>query len=274
MKNVLAFGALAISSFFVLGCEEIPPKIIPCQTERVVLVEEFTGIDCVNCPQGSEKIELLSSQNPGKIIAISIHAGFFAVNHQGFDLKCPDGIALESSYLGPVSGYPAATINRKVYSGESSLITGILGWAGYIGTEKCNRPIAELAMTTTYDSQDSIATVTVNMTPSIYFVDALAENLAMTVLITESNIIGYQKTPDGGVNNYSHKHVLRDVITTEYTGDILIGKGNKLSPQQKVITNYKIPAGWNPDNCHVVAFIHYKGDKNKEVLQAIEKELK
>jgi len=43
-----------------------------------------------------------------------------------------------------------------------------------------------------------------------------------------------------------------------------------LTAEQKVIVDYPIPPSWNPENCHAIAFIHYKGDSNQEVIQAIE----
>jgi thiol-disulfide isomerase/thioredoxin len=270
MNKIARLLTLAIGGFMTLGCEEIPPQITPCQTSRVVLVEEFTGIDCVNCPAGAEKLEILSSQNPGKIIVVGIHAGYFATDHNGFDLRCPDGESLESLYLGPVSGYPAASINRRVFEGESDVVADLTEWAGYIGAEFCKRPIAELSLTNTYDPLTRMATVAVDITPSTFFTGVVDEDLAVSVMITESNIVGYQKTPAGSNTSYVHKHVLRDVLTDSYTGDVLITKGNVLTAQQKVIADYPIPAGWNPDNCHAVAFIHYKADDNKEIIQAVE----
>jgi thiol-disulfide isomerase/thioredoxin len=276
MKKLTA-SILALGSFLSIACEEIPPTITPCQTNRVVLVEEFTGVSCVNCPMGTEKLAQLSDQNPGKIISVGIHAGYFAtpsVSNHYTELRCEDGRALESQYLGPVSSYPSACVNRKMFTGEGALSVDMTKWSGYIGSEKCNRPIANLTVSSTYDDQDSMATVTVEMTPSSYFRDALPEDLAVTVMITESNIIGYQLKPTGAEQNYVHNHVLRDIITSDYQGDVLIGKGNVLSLQQKTIADYKIPAEWNPDNCHVVAFIHYKGDGERSVQQAVETHLK
>ena len=270
MNKIARLLTLAIGGFMTLGCEEIPPQITPCQTSRVVLVEEFTGIDCVNCPAGAEKLEILSSQNPGKIIVVGIHAGYFATDHNGFDLRCPDGESLESLYLGPVSGYPAASINRRVFEGESDVVADLTEWAGYIGAEFCKRPIAELSLTNTYDPVTRMATVAVDITPSTFFTGLVEEDLAVSVMITESNIVGYQKTPSGSNPSYVHKHVLRDVLTDSYTGDVLITKGNVLTAQQKVIADYPIPTGWDPDNCHAVAFIHYKADNNKEIIQAVE----
>jgi thiol-disulfide isomerase/thioredoxin len=269
-KLSLLFGFVSCL-LLTIGCEEIPPEITPCQTNRVVLVEEFTGIDCVNCPTGSEKLELISAQNPGKVLVVGIHAGFFATDHNGFDLRCPDGLALEQ-YLGPVQGYPAATINRKIFVGENQLPLGAGQWAGLINNEICQPPIAELAITTTYNETDSMASVVVDISKGLFFNENLTHDLALTILITESNIIGYQKTPDGTELSYVHKHVLRDVVSSDAKGDVIISKGNPITTQQTVINNYKIPAEWNPENCHVVAFVHNKG-ANLEIHQAIEKHL-
>lgn len=274
MNKIARLLTVAIGGFMAFGCEEIPPQITPCQTSRVVLVEEFTGIDCVNCPAGAEKLETLSSQNPGKIIVVGIHAGYFATDHSGFDLRCPDGENLESLYLGPVSAYPAASINRRVFEGESDVVTDLSEWAGYIASEICERPIAELSLTNTYDAATEMASVTVDMTPSTFFTGLLEEDLAITVMITESNIVGYQKTPAGSDPAYVHKHVLRDVLSSNYTGDVVITKGNVLTAQQKVIADYPIPNTWNPDNCHAVAFLHYKGNDNKAIIQAVEAHIK
>lgn len=272
MNNILLKISLFSSVLLLIfGCEEIPPEITLCQTNRVVLVEEFTGIDCVNCPTGSEKLEQISAQNPGKIIVIGIHAGFFATSHNGFDLRCQDGQDLEQ-YLGPVQGYPAAAINRKIYQNESQLPLDANKWAGLINAEVCQPPIAELTINATYDNIDSTASVIVDVSKGQFFNEKLSHDLAVTILITESNIVGYQKTPSGTELNYIHKHVLRDVLSTDYKGDVIITKGNIIDNKQIIINNYKIPVGWNPENCHVIAFVHYKGT-SLEVLQAIEKEL-
>lgn len=273
MKLIGNISAIICFSILLSCCDEIPPTITPCQTSRITLVEEFTGVSCVNCPIGSEKLELLSSQNPGKIIVVGIHAGFFAVpstSNNNLDLRTADGDLLESIHLGPVSGYPSATINRKIFDGENELPVNQNKWAGYINNELCNRPIAELNASSNYNAIDSTVSIVVDMIPSTYYEGLTEEDLAMTIMITESNIIGYQLTPQGAEQNYVHKHVLRDILSSDYTGDLLINKGTVLSPQQVTISDYKIPAEWNPDNCYVIAFIHYKGDNNRTVQQAIE----
>lgn len=274
MSKIISLLALGICSMFVFSCEEIPPTITSCQTDRVVLVEEFTGVSCVNCPAGTVKLEQISAQNPGKVIVVAIHAGGFAVPSSSsnyLDLRCQDGEDI-ASLLGATFN-PAASINRTIFEGKSDEIATLSEWAGFIGSELCNRPIAELEIVSTYNTQDSMATVTVDVLPNEFYTDGLPEDLALTIMITESNIIDYQLDQSGWVPDYVHKHVLRDVLSSNFDGDVIISKGSGLSPQQKVVTDYKIPAEWNPDNCHVVAFIHNKGTANRSVLQVKDADL-
>lgn len=255
----------------LLSCEELPPEVTPCQTTRVVLVEEFTGIDCVNCPIGADKLQQIDYQNPGKIVIVGIHAGFFATDHDGFDLKCTDGENLES-FLGPVQGYPSASINRTIFEGENQLPLSLPQWAGLINSEICKRPIAELSLSTNYSSADSMVSVTVDVQAASYFADILDYDLGLTILITESDIVGYQKTPTGVDSFYVHKHVLRDVLSSDFRGDLIVPKGQLINSRSVTISDYKIPAEWNPQKCYALAFIHYKGYR-LDVLQAIEKKL-
>jgi hypothetical protein len=58
------------------ACEENRRVIVPFVPEgdKVVLLEEFTGKGCTNCPKGSREIENLLTIFPDNLIAVSIHA--------------------------------------------------------------------------------------------------------------------------------------------------------------------------------------------------------
>lgn len=118
-KFILSFFLL---SFLLSACEEIPPTLNPVDPNpggggampRKVLIEEFSGVKCVNCPAGSEAIENLIKIYGDQLIAISIHAGFFAPPYaeSKYDFRSADGTNL-LSYLGEPLGYPTAVVNRK-----------------------------------------------------------------------------------------------------------------------------------------------------------------
>lgn len=254
------------------GCEEIPPDIsFTCETDRVLLVEEFTGVKCVNCPAGTEKIEELSDQYPGQIVAVSIHAGFFSkpFDTSPEDFTTADGEAIDA-WAGPATGWPAAMINRRVFTGESSRVLGLNAWAGKIAQELCEEPIASVNINSSYDTASRQATIIVN--GGALSSDVVNEAVALTVMITESGINAPQTTPETSKDTtYIHKHVLRDVVTDVQGKDILTGSGT--IPTYQETFNYTLPAHWVPSNCHVVAFLHFKTGSNLRVLQAAEADL-
>lgn len=254
------------------ACEEIPPVIGECQTDRVVLIEEFTGVRCVNCPIGSQKIEQLLEQfGTDKLIAVAIHAGFFSVPYSfaSQDYTTTEGQGLDA-FLGPVTSYPAACINRKIFPNETQRPLGVSSWAGYIGTELCKASPVGLTMTSLYDTASRRLTVSaavrkINNTP-------IAEKLNISLLLTETGMIDPQLDAAGIDSFYVHKHVLRRYLT-DYKGQA-IHPGNAILADYDGQFTFTIPQNWNPQHMHVVGFVHQNGDQNKkEIVQAIEKKI-
>ena len=78
-----------------------------------IVLEEFTGIHCVYCPDGHLMAQNLYNVNPGDVVLINIHAGSYAVPSAGEpDFRTPFGAAIDGQ--ASVSGYPAGTINRHL----------------------------------------------------------------------------------------------------------------------------------------------------------------
>ena len=69
----------------LLGCDRISEaeRLVyekPEPARRVVLIEDFTGQRCKNCPNAADKIEQLKKEyGEENIIAVGIHSGPLAV---------------------------------------------------------------------------------------------------------------------------------------------------------------------------------------------------
>lgn len=276
MKNLISL-CLLLSSLLWLGCEEIPPEINPRMggenpvevtpvdsQQRQVLIEEFTGVRCVNCPAGSAAIEGLLADYGQRLVAISIHAGSFAPPYPGSeDFRTDEGTNL-LSYLGAPLGYPTAVVNRKKFDGEFDLQLGRTQWPGFIVDELGVPPKVKIDIQNAYSNEDRRLEVKV----TLYVEENIGEEeVHISVAITENDIQELQLTPSSGTPdpNYKHKHVLRDMLTT-YNGDRI---DEALTAGAVIEKNYTItlPPGWVAENCEVVAFVNLDGD-NKEVLQA------
>jgi len=264
MKKILIFF-LPIFMFF--ACDEIPPDVgmgttdpPPGDVVQKALIEEFTGVRCVNCPAGSEAIEQLLSIHGERLIAVSIHAGLFAnpFDESKYDFKIDDGVSL-LSFLGQPLGFPTAVVGRKIFDGETEMQIAKGKWAGFIDQELAKEPIVSLELSGDVDESRSL-TATVDVT----FLDLpSSDETKITLMLTESNIKDYQETPEGKMSDYSHKHVLRAIITP-FAGELIDHNVGVKMTKEFV---YDIPDNWDLAEMQLIAFIHNSGD-NKEIIQA------
>ena len=255
-----------------LGCEEVPPEVnfgAPTGLgDRVVVVEEFTGVQCVFCPPGAEEIENLLTLYPENLIAISVHNGFFATPVPGknqFDFRTEDGNFLETFLGQPDKGYPSSVINRKEFPGEGSLHTPQPTWAGYVAQEVAQEAVIGVNLTATYDP------ATRELRANVIGIarEDIDHPVRMTVLVVEDGIIDYQKDIRfGDVPDYEHKHVLRDIITTNPEGDMVAPNGLLSGVNLSFEVTTIIPEEWKVEKCKVIAFA--TNADNKEILQADE----
>jgi hypothetical protein len=261
---------LIVISLLVGACQEIGPSITIAKTDRVVLIEEFTGVRCVNCPQGSAEIEALLNTYSENLIAVSIHGGIFGQPYSDsqYDFRTNDGTALigylNAPSTGP-AGYPAAVINRKIHTGQQDRAVFQSSWAGIVGNEAQSKADVRITIDKSYDA----ATRKLKMSPTVFFQEDISGDVNFTVLITETDIIDVQLDQSGKVPNYSHKHVLRDVITSSYSGDLI---GTNISKETLKNLNYEyiIPNEWNASKCSIVVFVNRNDGANLDVLQAAE----
>lgn len=275
MKKLLFL--LAISSLFFFGCEEIAPNVTGSMgggdggggnvddQERQVLIEEFTGVRCVNCPAGSAAIEDLLATHGAQLVAVSIHAGEFSPPYQesNYDFRTSEGDQI-INYVGVPFGFPTAVVNRKEFEGNFGLQLGAGEWAGKIGDELTIPPTVKIDVQTDYNSSNR----NLDLDVTLYVQeDILEPDVRISVMITESGIEDYQlkPSPDGLTADYVHKHVLRGMVTN-FDGEIISETMVAGAEISKDFT-YTVPADWVAENCEVVVFVSLGGEK-LDVLQA------
>lgn len=277
MKKITLIAIVFATLFF--SCEEVVPPIdLDLRyTGRRVLIEEFTGVQCVNCPEGSKKIEELVALHGDNLIPISIHAGDFSDPYPQslYDFNTPEGELLERVHLGPVLGFPSATVNRKIFNGENERPIVLRKWAGYIVQELLEQPKLEIDIDNNFDmtSRELSVDVTLN------FSETVTEGLGISIMILEDSIIDYQLTPDNSVYpdgknpNYVHKHVLRTMLT-DYQGDVISPNQTVDGEKPEFTYTFTVPAAWNAANCSVVAFVSQTGSQAGQGLDVLQVNIK
>lgn len=270
MKIQLSVSIIIMVLFLgIQACEEIGPTITLAETERVVLIEEFTGVRCVNCPEGSAQLEALLETYGSNLVAVSIHGGTFAspFSESQYDFRTEDGDGLlpylNAPNSGPI-GYPAAVVNRKWFEGEQDRMLFRNSWAGYIAEELQEAAKVRIDLAKDYDE----ATRTIEISVELAFIEAVSGNVNLSVMITENNIQDIQDDADVGIiPDYNHKHVLRDVISVDFRGDN-IGSDVAAGFNEIYTYNYAIPEDWKISDCHIVVCVNQNDGGTLDVLQA------
>ena len=84
---------------------------------RNVLLEEFTGIKCVNCPEGHTAVAALEQANQGHLIPIAIHPKNNPLSDNlplisPIDFRTDDGTAIGAVIYSTPTAFPSGGVDR------------------------------------------------------------------------------------------------------------------------------------------------------------------
>lgn len=239
--------------------------------QRNILVEDYTGHTCGNCPRAAEVLHDLILTHGSRVVPMAVHVGFFADVQNNPDgsyatnFKTPAGNQWNTFFGNSAQGLPNGLINRRQEGGGYP--QSYTAWAAQVATLLDIPPDASLSMDVTYEP--STRTVNVGIDINI-FNDLNSGPYNIIVCLTEDSIIDWQKDydpslADENLEDYVHMHALRNNFNGTW-GD-QVGGGNLTAGSIESV-NYSmvLDPAWVDRNCNVVAFVYQTG--NKEVIQA------
>lgn len=274
MKATNIFFGLLLSFVLLSSCDNINEddryymKLKPViENPRNLLIMEFTGNSCSNCPNGAAVISQIKASEPaGRVISVGLHP--YGVNYtnpvrskytspEKQDFRSNAATAIYDFYK--PSGFPYALFNGVVTDASSS----IPSW--YDSATAALKQSAAMAIeaSSTYDATSR----NLKVDYSIDFGNTINKKLSVTVWLVENKIMGTQTMPNGSLNaDYEHNHVLRASLNGdwgEYIGNSF-SVGNSVAKSAQITLNEK----WVAENCNLVIYVY--GDDDKVVEQAIE----
>lgn len=226
---------------------------------RNVVLEEYTGIHCVYCPDGHKRARELKEANPGRVVLINVHAGGYAVPSAGEpDFRTPYGEALVSN--AKVAGIPAGSINRMVFpgvanqtpytpqtAGGTALSRG--GWNIAAHDSVLNGSISPVNIGAA--TKWTKATRELSIDVELYFTSTIKAGGKLNVGLIESHIWGPQTGGDDPAH-YEHNFMLRTLLTGQW-GELVVdaSEGTSFTKNYK----YTVPENINIENCDIVVFV-------------------
>ncbi len=293
------FGLIVLAAIIVLnGCKEIGPPIvlkappivkgskqsgliadsnyietsIPTADAKRVMMEEFSGQNCPNCPMGHIAVDQIIAANSGKISAATLHSAFFAPQSDPIapvDFRTTFATDIINTYGAGAVGIPCAMIDR-VFVGGTTNSTAILTpstWSSFVATELAKTSYVNIVLNSSWDASASQDSVTV----ALHFTSAsTADSLNLSLMITEDNIVAGQDSMGITLPNHRHNHILRTMITPS--------TGIKITPSKVAgrVVLYKFRSTviditkWNLSNLKVIAFVHKQNSGVYDIMQVAE----
>ena len=262
MNRFFLFSSLMI---LTMGAANAQTFVSTTPSNKNVVLEEFTGVNCTYCPDGHRIAQQLITNNPGRVIAINVHTGGYATPSAGQpDYRTPFGSSLAAQ--SGLQGYPSGTINRRVFSGTATALSRS-SWTASVATALAQSSPVNIAARGTLN----ISTRQLEVEVEAYYTanSAIATN-KLNVAILQNGILGPQTgmsaNPAQIVGSlYEHTHMLRHFLTGQWGEDITATTQGSVF--NKTYT-YTLPASYtnipaDPINIEVVAYI---AEGNQEIL--------
>ena len=251
-------------------------------TNLNVLLEDYTGHQCGNCPIAGTNAKNIEAANNGRVIVVSEHAGAGGISqyqriHVPGEPEYPKysrnftneaGLAYATTITG-IPGNPYGMINRKIFSGATTPWVSNSQWANRVNTVlQENNLRADLQMEVNYFPQTHALFVHVESEAKTN----LSGNYNLFLYAVAKDVIDWQKDYTvfpNDVEFYEHHNVHLGNINGTWGQPVFEGTVTANTKVRKDYT-YVIPEAFRGLDYAVVGFI---ADANTyEILQVIKVE--
>lgn len=272
MRTKIIAAALLLSGFGAwiwTACDKIPEdetrisSDLPEWQGKTVVLEDFTGVGCTNCPDAANIAHGLQTLMGDKLIVVELHgetetitASLVAPQEEG-DSDLRNAAAADYSTYWKVAGLPCGLINRQQAPGA---VLSRTRWRGTAIGVYGEVPVATIEATASL-SGSTISVSANGLFPKTYE----CNDIRVLAMVLED---GFSVTQiDNGEKRagYIHNHVLRHVI-----GDTWGGKVLDAVPADSTRFDYtgtvNVESGWNKANLSVAVLLC--NNETKEILNA------
>lgn len=286
MKKIQIISFIFILGIFFFACDEIEkpylpivgdneeegevtvtvtfPELTPANLYRKVLVEEYTGHKCTNCPTGHAKLDEMFGLYGDTIVAIGVHAGPLASTDEEYpyNFVTPQGTQLFNDFNIPQ--IPLAIMSRVRYN-ANSWGSPINKWIDHFNMVDRSKNSAAIQLINEYNPTAQTITTYAKVT----ILEEIVNKVQFCVVVTENGIVKPQLNAGVIVPDYTHNHVLRGSLNGNYgvplTSNGLVVNGETYLKGYRVSLRNR---DWVASNCSIVAYLIDM--ETKEIIQATE----
>lgn len=261
LKNIVfvLLGALVFAACDNIGEDDRYLPVEGAVTDRVVLLTEFTGMACVNCPEAAEIAHSMLDKYPENLIVVAMHpkGHGFVPEGQTPDLARTEAMDYLKAMGGSQStGFPTGVVD--FVEKESSYLMDRSEWAARIVQRVAVEAKCSLALEKSHIGGTSYE-VKATLNPK----ENYSGKVSVIFWLVESGMIGSQASHEGTIKDYVHNHALRECLNGLWGKEM-----SSLTGTVEETVTFEVKPEYVANNCSVVAVAI--DPANNEVLQAAE----
>jgi hypothetical protein len=246
-----------------------------------VLIEDYTGHQCGNCPQAAVAGKNIENANPGRVFCISEHAGnggisqyqrWYTPDEPGYpkysrNFTNDAGTSYSTAITG-LPGNPYGLINRRPLSGSNSLWIPFGQWSQYVNNLLQENSLrADLQASVNYYEESDALFVHIEAEAKT----TLSGNFNLVVYAIAKEVVDWQKNYTvfpNDIENYKHHNVHIGNINGTW-GEVLFSGNTDAGTKIRKDYTYKIRDGYRDldEGYAIIAYI--MNADTYEILQVI-----
>tara|TARA_B100000508_G_scaffold141092_1_gene146481 strand:+ start:158851 stop:159786 length:936 start_codon:yes stop_codon:yes gene_type:complete len=258
---------------------ESPVFTANSNTDVNVLLEDYTGHLCNNCPTAATAAHTIHENYPDRVFVASIHVdpgavlsfqqpqtnGTYPTDHTN-----PDAIEYGETFQNGFNfiGNPQGTVNRKTVDGKMFDFYGT--WQSR-ATDIMTTNDLKFNIQSAFNFYESTNGGYLHVEVEKVTNEEISVNTVVYVL--QDTLTDWQLMPNNTNNpNYLHRDLHLGSIDGNAFGIPTFESSVPSGTKEELLYSYEVPSGYNPENMHFLIYV-YNTD-NYEVLQVIKQKLK
>ena len=268
MKKLSFILASVALMLFVISCDKIDinnthKPINVSGHGKTVLIKDFTGVRCVNCPAAAETAHELQHQvGEDYVFVMSVHAGPLAQPSGQFpDFTTPEG----TEWYRDNSSNPLFSVDHVALTDGNTL---------YV--DQIDAPVADaldepktfdVSISNIYDTTSRQLTVA----SDVKAIKDVSGDFYVTVCLLEDSLVGWQLTLDGLNREYVFRNVFRGTLNGA-NGEAFTNGEVPANTAKTYSHTMALDSIYNAEQCYSLTYVYEKTDG--KIMQTAVKKIK
>ena len=235
-------------------------EVVP--TGKTVLIKDFTGARCVNCPAAAEYAHSLQHQlDEDHIFIMSVHAGYLAQPIGSF----PNFLTEEGTeWYNNHDANPLFAVDHVALTDGNTFNEGQIDAPVTAALEE--EQSFEIVVGARYDEADR----QLQVSAQAIALNDMDGQFYITACLVEDNIVGWQTIPGGVDKEYVFRNVFRGTINGAY-GEAFEDYHVDSDDTFSFSYSTEINADYNAEECYLMVYIYDKSQGDKILQTAVKK---